>query len=208
MQTGPDLGAFVEERHGPVVAMLALYVGDRQVAQELAQDALVKLCRHWDEVATMDNPGGWLTTVAFNGARSWWRRRYAEQRARRRHGESDTVAALPDTETAMVVRSAVAKLPARQRQVIILRYFDDRSVADTARIMGCAEGTVKSLGNRARESLRRHGLGVATDSTRDPAPGIDPSVASPETPPAGEHDLVGTDTTDVARPSTKPGGPR
>ena len=163
MRTDPALEALVEECHGPVVGMLTLYVGDQDVARELAQDALVKLCEHWDDVAVMDNPAGWVTTVAFNHARSWWRRRYAQRRARRRHGESPTTSTRPDTETAIVVQAAVAELPPRQRQAVILRYFDDRSVAETAQMMGCADGTVKSLTSRARTSLRRHDIGLVGD---------------------------------------------
>lgn len=186
MRADPMVASLVRDRYAALVGMLTLYVGDRDVAKELAQDALVKMIRDWNQVRSMDNPAGWLTAVAFNQARSWWRRRYAEQRARRRHGPTQTATEVPDTEMAMVVRAAVAGLPDRQRQAIILRYFDDCSVAETARIMGCADGTVKALTSQARATLRDRGLhGVKMsprrdENTPDAADGL--TVVSPTRP--------------------------
>lgn len=164
MTPDPECTWLVRDRYAPLVGMLTLQVGDRDVAEELAQDALVTLIRHWDRVRAMDNPSAWLTTVAFNQARSWWRRSYAQQRARRRHGPTVTTTDSPDTETSMVVRAAVGELPARQRQAIILRYFHGYSVLEAAEIMECAEGTVKSLTSQARATLRErdlHGVSLA-----------------------------------------------
>ncbi|MBY5163705.1 RNA polymerase sigma factor [Salsipaludibacter albus] len=202
MRTDPALERFVEDRYATVVGMLTLYVGQRHVAEELAQDALVKLVRHWDEVAAMDNPEGWLTTVAFNTARSWWRRRYAEQRARRRHGASDSVDVAPDTSTAVVVREAVGDLPPRQRQVVVLRYFVGCSVAETAEVMGCAEGTVKSLSSRARQALRRRDLGIPDVDVRRPGHGHRGTTGSPRRRLDGP---VADDTDQTGHGSTRPG---
>lgn len=196
MTADAALDDLVRDRYAPLVGMLTLYVGDRATAEELAQDALATLVRDWDRVRTMDNPQGWLTTVAFNRARSWWRRRYAEQRARRRHGPTDVAAGPADTETALVVRSAVAQLPARQRQAVLLRYFDDRSVADTAEIMGCAPGTVKALTSQARSALRDGGL-VADATHTPPAEGTDHDDR-----PTG-HTSTSTHPAQTSQPSTE-----
>jgi DNA-directed RNA polymerase specialized sigma24 family protein len=64
-----------------LVGLLALRVGDRQVAQQLAEDTLVQLCLRWPDVR---DPAAWLTRTALNLSSSWFRRRYAEQRAYRR----------------------------------------------------------------------------------------------------------------------------
>lgn len=103
----------------------------------------------------MEHPEAWTFRVAFNLSNSAFRRRVAERRALTRIGA--TAADLEPAEPAgrLVVRAAVARLPRRQRSALILRYFVDRSVEESARVMRCAPGTVKSLTSQALASLRR-----------------------------------------------------
>ena len=104
----------------------------------------------------MASPHAWLSTVGLNLARSWWRRRYAEQRANRRMaagGRDDAPGAEPSD--VLAVRSAVAGLPERQRAALVLRYYGGLSLAETAEALGCAEGTVKSLTHKAIVRLRQ-----------------------------------------------------
>lgn len=122
--------------------MLWLHVGDHHVAEELTQDTLVKICQHWPRVRRMDNVDGWVTTTALNMARSWWRRRYAERRTKRRAAAGPLGIEPSDAAGAIALRNAVAALPRRQREAIILRYWADLSVDATAQTMGCAAGTV------------------------------------------------------------------
>ncbi len=137
-----------------LVGLLALRVGDRHVAEELAQDALVQLCRHWSRI---ELPQAWLTRVALNAATSWWRRKVAERKAYRRHGTGPDEVRPTDPADAVAVRQAVSSLPRRQQTVLVLRYYEDLSVAETAAVMGCAEGTVKSLTHRALNVLESIG---------------------------------------------------
>lgn len=157
MTIDDDLAAFCEREHGTLVGVLSLYVGDRYVAEELAQDALVRLCQHWPRVRGMANPSGWLTHVAMNLARSMFRRRSAARRAMARHGD-DVAPPAPDTASDLAVRDAVAGLAPRMREAVIHRYFLGASVAETAAAMGCAEGTVKALTHKALAALRGAGL--------------------------------------------------
>lgn len=136
------------------MGLIALRVGDRDVAEELAQDTLAQLCRRWPRV---DRPEAWLTRVALNTASSWWRRRIAERKAYRRHGTGPDEVRPPDPADAVTVRRAVSSLPHRQQTALILRYYEDLSVAQTAAVMGCAEGTVKSLTHRALNALESTG---------------------------------------------------
>lgn len=162
---GPDteLVAFCHSEHRRLVGLLALYVGDEPTAQELAQDAFAKLCEHWGRVQAMDNRRAWLNRVALNLARSWLRRRYAERRARARHGPDTDVEEHRAAEV-VAVRSAVAALPTRQRTALVLRYYADLPVAEVAAQMRCAEGTVKALTHRAIATLReRSGLAEAEE---------------------------------------------
>lgn len=149
----PELAAFCQVEHPRLVALLALHTGDRPVAEELAQDTLVRVHQHWDRVRVMDNPSGWTYAVALNLSRSWWRRRHAERRALTRLGAPDAVTR-DDPHDAVVLREALASLTARQRTAVLLRYFADQSIAATAEHMNCAEGTVRSLTAQGVAALR------------------------------------------------------
>lgn len=152
--------AFVDDVRGRLVGALVLDLGDRWVAEEVAQEALTKAVLHWGRVSRMASPEGWVFRVAFNTARSRFRRRAAERRAYAKVGRPDDVMAGPeqDVPEAVMLRQAVEALPARQRQVVAARFYADLSVADTAVVMGCAEGTVKSLTSKAVASLRANGV--------------------------------------------------
>jgi RNA polymerase sigma-70 factor (sigma-E family) len=149
-----DVAAFCRREHRRLVGLLALYVGDRAVAEELAQDTLVRVCEQWPKVRQMSSPTGWTSRVAMNLASSRWRRLSAERRATIRHGapadRSDDV----DTAATLAVRASVAALPPRQKQALVLRYYADLSLAEVAGAMGCPVGTVKSLLSRATTTLR------------------------------------------------------
>ena len=151
--TDEALVAFCEAEHRNLVGLLTLATADAHVGEELAQEALARLCSHWPRVQRMANPRAWLRRVALNLAASRYRRRRAEWRANRRHGPvSDELPA--DTAVEVAVREAVAGLPQRQRTVIGLRYFLGLSVVETADAMSCAPGTVKSLTSKAVGRLR------------------------------------------------------
>lgn len=152
-EVDPAFAEVCRREHLRLVGLLALYTGDRAVGEDLAQEALARLHHHWPRVRTMASPHAWLSTVGINLARSWWRRRYAEQRANRYHSAT-RAAAGPEAAEVLAVRDAVSALPPRQRAALVLRYYGDLSVAETAQALGCAEGTVKSLTHKAIATLR------------------------------------------------------
>lgn len=139
-----------------LVGALSLYTGDRQLAQDLAQEALARLCAHWGRVHRMDAPSAWLHRVALNLARSSFRARgVARAKAHLLVARADDGA---DVTSAIALRTAVAALPERQRRALVLRYYADLPVRDVARLMHCPQGTVKSLTFQAITSLRTRGL--------------------------------------------------
>jgi RNA polymerase sigma factor (sigma-70 family) len=163
---GPE--AFCASMHRKLVGALYLYLGDADVAAELAQDTAVRIVEHWPRVRGMDNPGGWAYRVAFNLARSRLRRGLAERRAHARadqHGEdqASTSTETFDPADALAVRQAVVALPRRQRQAVVLRYFADLTVDQVADAMGCRPGTVKAHLHQALASLRASGLAIDDD---------------------------------------------
>lgn len=153
MSTAPrDLVAFYEREFPRLVGALDLYVGEHAVAEELAQDALLRACRRWSYVRELDSPGGWVHRVAINLGTSYLRRQAVRRRVERRLTERSELAH-HDAPVDVDLRRAVAELPDRQRAAVILHYFLDHRVADVARLIDAPEGTVKADLHHARAKL-------------------------------------------------------
>lgn len=146
---------FCHVQHPRLVGVLALYTGDRELAQDLAQETLARLWRDWRRLRRSDSPEAYAYRTAINLAKNQFRRRATGRKYRHRlAGEPSATGVDPDQAEAVTVRSAVAALPARKRTALVLRYYADRSVAETARIMGVPQNTVKTLTRRALADLR------------------------------------------------------
>lgn len=159
-----DLVDFCRAEHPRLVGALSLHTGDRDVAEELAQETLLRVVDRWEQVRAADRPGAWAHRVAMNLAASWFRRRAAEGRAVRRLDQPE-VDHQPDTAAVLAVRRAVAGLSERRRRCLILRHHLGHSVAETAELMGISELAVRSLAHRAVADLRR----ALTDSDPEEA---------------------------------------
>jgi RNA polymerase sigma factor (sigma-70 family) len=151
-----ELAEFCRREHPRLLGALVLYTGDRQLAEELAQDTLVRVVTHWKRVSRMEYPSAWAFRVATNLANSTVRRAMARRRAMSRleartSDESDD----HDHAAAVALRAVVGALPERQRTALVLRYFADLPVADIAAVMRCKEGTVGALVHQAIAALRR-----------------------------------------------------
>ena len=153
MPTPEDAAAFCAAEYPRLVGALGLYVGDRAVAEELAQETLLRACQRWEHVSKLESAGGWTWHVARNLANSHFRRRRIERRATARlvtASERPTAEEEPHDE----VRRAVAALPDRQKTALVLRYYLDLSVEDTAQRMSISADAVRSLTKRAVATLR------------------------------------------------------
>jgi RNA polymerase sigma-70 factor (sigma-E family) len=166
----PELAAFCRDQYTPLVGMLGLYCGDRAVAEELAQEALIKACRDWSRVRSKDDPGAWVRRVAINLANSYFRRRKAEHRAHLRLGSRPTAEAQRDPESAEILRRAIARLPRRQRTSLVLHYYLDLPYPEVADFMNVPLSTAKMLAHRGLARLRHHNdvldLREAPDASR------------------------------------------
>lgn len=144
--SGPpdDLAAFYADQYRRVRGSLILFTGNRGLAEELAQEAFVKTCQHWERVRQMDAPGAWVHRVAINLAISRARRQRTEQRTTSRLRAERATEPAPSADEREGIDRALAALPDQERAVVVLRYFADLSVADTARALTIPEGTVKT----------------------------------------------------------------
>jgi RNA polymerase sigma factor (sigma-70 family) len=102
---------------------------------------------------SIDSLGAWVATVALNVSRSGVRRKMAERRARQRLGSPPTTTPDRSHGEAVDIERAVAELPRRQREVVVLRYLLDLNTGETATTLRINEGTVKSELSRARAAL-------------------------------------------------------
>ena len=153
-----DFADFVRQRSAPMLRTAWLLTGgDWALAEDLAQAAFSEVWRHWPRVSVMDAPEAYAHKVMLNTFLSWRRRRWMAEISTERFVVSPaTTGGFATVDMREVLRHALRQLTARQRAVIALRYFEDRSETETAAIMGCTVGTVKSQASRAIAKLRKH----------------------------------------------------
>jgi len=150
-----DLESFLAERGGPLLRTAVLLAGSKEAGEDLLQAALERLLKHWRSIH--GSPEGYLRRTLYNLAADGWRRESAWRRQLRllRHGTDPVVA---DPAVAVDLRDALVRLlmqlPPRQRAVIVARYWEELSEAETAAVLGCSVGTVKSQTWRAVRRLR------------------------------------------------------
>ncbi|GII04718.1 SigE family RNA polymerase sigma factor [Planobispora takensis] len=121
-------------------------------AEDLVQNALEKVYRHWSRIRH-DNPESYARRVVVNAAISAARRRRVIQEITFAR-PPDTPAASPDVELREELVEELRRLPARMRAVLVLRYWEDLSENETAALMGCSAGTVKSQAARGLARIR------------------------------------------------------
>ena len=148
---GNDFDDLYRREFPKLVRIATALCGRRDLGEELVQDAMVKVLARWSTVREYDKPEAYCRRVLINGTIGLRRRQRWEKRALTRDGAQDSSTLPPEADEFW---SLVRALPARQMQVIVLFYADDRPVADIASVLGLAEGTVRATLHQARESLR------------------------------------------------------
>jgi RNA polymerase sigma-70 factor (sigma-E family) len=145
--------------------VLQLYplTGDLSEAQDVVQEAFVRLIASPRRAATLDNPEAWLRTVAINLARSRWRRKKVLQRLLGKF-EAEPAEVPGATPDHVALIAALRTLPAGQREAIALHHLADLPVTEVAQILQVSEGTVKSRLSRGRTAL----AGLLGESSTEP----------------------------------------
>jgi RNA polymerase sigma-70 factor (sigma-E family) len=134
-----------QERYHALVRLAYLMVGDNGVAEEVVQDAFARAHLRWSR---LHNPGAYVHVAVLNGARNEVRRLV------RRRGKSLPVPDDHVDETSVELLDALRVLNGRQRAAVVLRFYEGRSEAEIAELLGVRPGTVKSLIHRALNRLR------------------------------------------------------
>lgn len=150
---------FAEGRLAAVLAFATVLAGQRAAAEDLVQDVLIRAHARWDRVGSMDRPELYVRKMVLNEFLSWRRRSWRLIPA----GSGPELAnaqplSTPDHADRHAEQAAmlaeIAKLPGRQRAVLALRYYEDRSDTEIAELLGCRPSTVRAYASRALATLR------------------------------------------------------
>ncbi|GAA2509761.1 SigE family RNA polymerase sigma factor [Streptomyces longisporus] len=129
-----------------------LTAGDTHLAEDLVQETLGRLYVRWRRVSRVENPAGYAQTVLMRTFLTHQRRRSSTERA------TDVLPDVPadgrDTPLRLTLLEALARLPAKDRAVVVLRYWEDRSVEETAQAMNASSAAVRTRCVRALGRLR------------------------------------------------------
>ena len=152
VRLGTDADSFASvfnAHHRKAVRLAYLLTGDHHQAEDIVSDAFAKVYVQWKK-GRVDDVGAYVRRAVVNESNSKLRRRYLERReASKRSGDDRGVRRVDDQAAEHdEVWRAIERLPERQRQAVVLRYYEDLSEADTAEILGVSVGTVKSQVSR------------------------------------------------------------
>jgi RNA polymerase sigma-70 factor (ECF subfamily) len=149
----PSFEEFSLAHRVPLYRALLVVTRDASVAEDVAQDAFVRLWERWNHVLTLEDPAAYLYRTALNG---WFhvlrRLRRAARRAVTHRAPSDPIDAIDDRD---VLARRLLQLPARQRAALVLTDYLSYDSAEAGRMLGIQAGTVRRLASIARATLRR-----------------------------------------------------
>ena len=151
-RTMNDLESLYAGHFHSLSVQLYAYTGDLGVAQELVQEAFTRAIPRWSKISIYDDPLAWIRRVAFNLAKSRWRRMRTAAAFHRQHREETVSEPSPD-RVALV--AALARLPEKYRRAVVMHHLADMPIADIARTEGVPEGTVRVWLHRGRTALAR-----------------------------------------------------
>jgi RNA polymerase sigma-70 factor (sigma-E family) len=153
-----DFAAYLAARQPSLLRTAYLLTGNRHDAEDLVQTAFAKLYLSWDKVRDQGAMDGYVRRILVNEHNSLWRRAWK----RREHSAQDAVLHsldqphhdAPDDGVGTALWAVVQTLPRKARAVVVLRYYEELTEAETAAVLGISVGTVKSQTSRALAALR------------------------------------------------------
>lgn len=149
------IGSLFDEHYVGLCRLAALLLGDWAAAEEAVQEAFLKTYAGWWRIRQPERARWYLRRAVVNQCRTRQRRRVTEDRGNRTVHATEGAGHHDSEERAeaMMIADAVRALPPRQREAVVLRYFEDLPESDIAAVLGCSVGTVKSQLSKARATL-------------------------------------------------------
>jgi RNA polymerase sigma-70 factor (sigma-E family) len=151
---GDEFATFVRETGAQLHRAALLLTGDQHAAEDLTQTTYAKVFASWRRVSRADNPLAYARTTLLNTFLSHRRLRRSSELPADLDLGPEISSDPPDPATRLDLLDALATLPALDRAVVVLRYWEDRSVADTAHDLGLTESVVRTRARRALQRLR------------------------------------------------------
>jgi len=143
-------------RKGALLGTTYLMVGDHHLAEDLVQEALTKTYVAWPRIRDTAKAEAYARRAVTTTAISWWRRKSSHERPDERLPDQVGRGDMADDVTRRDwIWLELQALPIKQRSAIVLRFYEDLSVADTAYALGCSEGSVKSQVSRGLDRLKQ-----------------------------------------------------
>jgi RNA polymerase sigma-70 factor (sigma-E family) len=155
-----DFDGFVAARSPALLRTAYLLTHDHGQAEDLLQTALTKAWFSWSRIDGA--PEAYVRRILFTTYASWWRRKWNGEHAT----DEMPDAGREDGGADIDLWTALGRLPRRQRAVVVLRYFEDLTETETARVLGCSVGTVKSQTAKAFAKLRIDPALIAREELR------------------------------------------
>jgi RNA polymerase sigma-70 factor (sigma-E family) len=149
-----DLGELYDRHAAEAVRVAYLLTGDRALAEDLVQDAFVRLVGRLGHLRSAESFPAYLRKTVVNLGRMQFRRHRKERELLERAAPPSAERGVAVDDDVEVIRSALLMLPYRNRAAIVLRYYCDLPDVETALMLGCARGTVRSLISRGLDLLR------------------------------------------------------
>lgn len=163
--------SFVAARHTALLRFAVLLSADAHAGEDLLQSVLAKAYVAWPRIRDPHAAEAYVRRALVRTATSWWRSAWVRRESPRAVLPERAEPAGERVVEASVLAPHLAALPAGQRAVLVLRYYEDLSEAETAKLLGCSVGTVKSQAHRA--------LGTLRERLREPDPGEARAGADP-----------------------------
>ena len=168
-----DFAAYLAARQPSLLRTAYLLTGNRHDAEDLVQTAFAKLYLSWDKVRDQGAIDGYVRRIVVNEHNSLWRRAWKRREHSAEHRALDSaVHDVYDEGSRSALWDVVQTLPRKARAVVVLRYYEELSEAETAAILGVTVGTVKSQTSRALATLRARApetLDRPASEKRDPS---------------------------------------
>jgi len=163
-----EFDAFMTASWPSLYHTAVLMTGNAQLAEDLLQNTMGKVYKSWRRVSRAEHPRAYARTILANEVTSWWRRRSSYELPVDSLPEPASTSGIEEQIVdADLMWQALSRLPARQRAVVVLRYYEDLSGAEIAATLGISEGAVKSHAHRALRTLES-ALAAGVESERGP----------------------------------------
>lgn len=151
-----DFDEFVRARRLMLVRTAMLLTGDRHAAEDLVQETLVRAAQRWPTITAGGSPDAYVRRILYTRSiDAWrWRRRQADPAVPHERWPAATPDETDHSDAKVTLAGALSRLTSKQRAVLVVRFYEDRTEVEAARILGCSVNTVKSQTRHALGRLR------------------------------------------------------